>query len=808
MKKITNYITLKFISITLISLLLAISSIQIASMLKIRSDIVKIENRWDEVQIEQSEKLRLENALHTFLGFGVMTHSLRKSIINNDIETYQRIHSDLYAAEGIVKLYLRFKLSKAERYALQDILSVIREYQYKFETLPSSLSKKMSLQSIEQDFLVDDKPALQGLEVLMQFNRESSLHLEHYHDNTEEHDDHGIHDNSDDNDSHESHDEQDIHENEDSHDAQYAHASQDDLDGYNSLLGSSEDKFILFTDIIASLGYGGLVYNITNYEIKPSDLKAQAAQRCINKSIKLISKFKSLSTTAQEQKALQQIMNLVSKYQRHFNNLKKNNNHYEENEMLLLVQSEKNALQALQIIHKQVEVELKNKVIEVDQRIHSIQTNISTLIVIIILVTIATILLMAYILFQRVIAPLQRVTVSMVQLARQNHKSSVSIYAPQIFEIKQMFRSIRIFKKYENKRRITENSLTKMHDTALQQLAEIQDLQQKSEQKTEQAMSLANNLTELQRIANADRKQALESMRRIDTILNTVHDAIISTDINGDIESINIAAEMMFSCHASEIIGQNISSLIEEEYVTNYHKIIDRLSQKRRVNLQKGLELLMKRSDGSIFPVEIFLGQSKLNDELSYTAVIRDITQRKKDEQAIQRLALTDPLTSLANRRHFNQELSKSLNNQKRTQTNIALLMIDLDNFKPVNDTFGHNIGDKTLQRIATRLGNIVRNVDHIARLGGDEFAIILNNIKEPLSPSKTAQKIIDSLSKPILIDDQIIQIGATIGISFSPQDATQQKELLSYADEALYKAKSLGKGQYCLYQNVNDDQQ
>lgn len=389
----------------------------------------------------------------------------------------------------------------------------------------------------------------------------------------------------------------------------------------------------------------------------------------------------------------------------------------------------------------------------------------------------------------------------MVLLARYGHKREIAFTANQIFEIRQIVRSIRIFKKNERKRRNIAKSLTKMNETTLKQLAEITALQDKSEQKTEQALSLANHLIELQKRADIDRNNALDNQSRVNMILNTVHDAIITTNKKGMIESINTATELMFGYLKTELIGQNINLLLANESADKNIKIIDLLVSQDTVKARKpNLEQTLQRANGELFPVEIFLGKSKFNNETTYTAVIRDITQRRKDEQEIQKLILTDPLTNLANRRHFNQELQRSIESAQRLKLSVGLLMIDLDNFKPVNDTFGHNIGDKVLEKVSRRLEKIVRRVDLVARLGGDEFAIILNSVENHFDTATPAQKVIDSISQTMHIEGITIKISATIGIAIFPKDALELEDFIHHADKALYKAKSLGKGRYFLF--------
>ncbi|PKG38488.1 sensor domain-containing diguanylate cyclase [Psychromonas sp. Urea-02u-13] len=753
MKRISHYITLKFISLMLISLILVMTSLQIASMLKIKSDVLNIQTLWDEVQVEQSEKLRLENSIRSFLGFSGMIHKLKNAIINNNLDQLDSIRSDIHSVETIIQLYLSFQLSNAERYALHDILAVVKKYQQKTDKLHSLYQQNVPQKKLDQFLRINDKPALRGLEILDQYNRNRIVHKGKKHS---------------------------IH----------------------------ADKFILLTDLVAQLGYGGLIHHIKNLQLRADTYYAIESQNKINNIRVTLDKFSKIPLSNEEEKALTSLKNTTHFYQSMLTNLKRPLNKQEKMNPTTSKNANDEASNALQILQQHIEIELKSKIFSVGEKIHHIQGNITNLIKGIIFLTIASLLFFAYIMFKKVIIPLQNVTSAMVLLARQKYNREVNFTDYQIFEIKQMIRSIRIFKKNENKRRHSEKSLTKMNCTTLQQLVEIKELQLKSEQKTEQALTLANHLIDLQKSAEFDRNNALENQRRVNTILNTVHDAIITTNRMGIIESINTATELMLGYREVELLGENIILLMPSDVAAQYPHIISEFNKPENINEQKNSrELTIKRADDSTFPVEIFLGQSEFNNETTFTAVIRDITQRKKDEDEIQHLALTDPLTNLANRRHFNQELKRSMDNKKRLNLSVGLLMIDLDNFKPINDTYGHNIGDKVLQRVSCRLQNVTRNVDLIARLGGDEFAIILNSVNDHFDPISPAQKIIETITKPMNIDGQMVQVGTTIGISISPQDAMSLEEFINRADKALYKAKSLGKGQYFSYQDLSDDE-
>ncbi|GLS91904.1 hypothetical protein GCM10007916_29740 [Psychromonas marina] len=750
MKKVTPNITLKFISIMLLSLIVLMASAQIISMLKIKSDVLKIETLWEEVQVEQSEKLRLENSIRRFLGFGGMIHKLKNAILNDNIDQLESIKSDLQSIDSIIQLYNSFQLSDTERDALKDIAAVVKQYQDNCDKLLSLFKQNAPQHKLDQFMRINNDSALRGLAVLEKYNRNF-------------------------------------------------------VTQNGEKQTSSPDKFILLTDLVAKLGYGGLIHHIKNYQLRADSYYANAAQESLDEVRVIVEKYLQQVLTVDEKRVLNNLVDSTDFYQQRLKQLTQPNQQVEQKNVLALNSINRKIINAIEVLNQHIEIELRSKTAEVGEKIHHIQSSIDNLIKAIIVISILSLLAFAYVMFIKVIIPLQKITVSMVLLARQRHKKSINIGINQTLEIQQIIRSMRIFKKNESKRRHIAKSLIQMNKTTLKQLAEITVLQNKSEQKTEQALTLASHLIELQKSAEIDRNNALDNQSRVNMILNTVHDAIITTNKQGIIESINTATELMFGYREAQLIGKNITLLMPTDIAARHPKIMEDFNNQKSPRVDKSSrEQDVKHANGTLFPVEIFLGQSEFNHEINYTAIIRDITQRKKDEQAIQHLILTDPLTDLANRRHFNQALKRSIEGKKRLQLSVGLLIIDLDNFKPINDTYGHNVGDKVLQLVSRRLEKVTRNVDLIARLGGDEFAIILNSVDGQFDPITPAKKILQVLSKPMNIDDQVMKIGATIGIAISPQDGVTEEEFVNHADKALYKAKSLGKGQYCLYQDLD----
>jgi diguanylate cyclase (GGDEF)-like protein/PAS domain S-box-containing protein len=196
-------------------------------------------------------------------------------------------------------------------------------------------------------------------------------------------------------------------------------------------------------------------------------------------------------------------------------------------------------------------------------------------------------------------------------------------------------------------------------------------------------------------------------------------------------------------------------------------------------------------------------GKAIRNDKgvtVAVNGIAQDITERKEAEEKIHHLAMTDHLTGLANRTQFSLRFQQSMQLANREELSLALMMLDVDKFKPVNDSYGHPTGDAVLESVASILKRFTRETDVVSRLGGDEFAILFVNPKDKNSVGKNAQSIIDEVKKPITIMGNTIQIGISIGVAFYPTDALNQEELFKLADAALYKAKVGGRGIFAFH--------
>ena len=198
----------------------------------------------------------------------------------------------------------------------------------------------------------------------------------------------------------------------------------------------------------------------------------------------------------------------------------------------------------------------------------------------------------------------------------------------------------------------------------------------------------------------------------------------------------------------------------------------------------------------------IEIGLSKVNLEAGdmFIGVARDITEKKKSEELIWLQANVDPLTGLANRRMFQDRMEQEIKKAHRTDLKVALMVLDLDRFKEVNDTLDHDMGDSLLKEAAQRLINCVREADTVARLGGDEFAIILGELHDANAVEIIALNIIQKLAEPFYLRDQAVYLSTSIGITFYPEDAASFDEILKNADQAMYAAKHQGRNRHSYF--------
>lgn len=284
------------------------------------------------------------------------------------------------------------------------------------------------------------------------------------------------------------------------------------------------------------------------------------------------------------------------------------------------------------------------------------------------------------------------------------------------------------------------------------------------------------------------------------TILNAMEEGLITINMQGAILSSNNAMSVIFGYTPSELQRMSLNDLIVSRKIKQSDDIENLLELHNDGAKAYKAGETGYRKNGNRFPLKIDVREVYIDTEKHYTVLFRDVTEQFEAEKLIRKMALHDNLTELSNRYSLVEKLSASLKLAKRLKKKVAVMVLDLDKFKPVNDIYGHAVGDKLLKVVSGRLLNCAREVDTVARLGGDEFAMVFTNIEDDKNIVTIADRIINSIQKPIELDGNIIQIGTSIGISFYPDDASTPVELIRMAELALYQAKEDGRRVYRLY--------
>jgi diguanylate cyclase (GGDEF)-like protein/PAS domain S-box-containing protein len=296
-----------------------------------------------------------------------------------------------------------------------------------------------------------------------------------------------------------------------------------------------------------------------------------------------------------------------------------------------------------------------------------------------------------------------------------------------------------------------------------------------------------------------ERRRAEAATAQLAAIVESSNDAIVMKDLEGNIVSWNSGAERIFGYQASEMIGSSIYRLIppdrleEENHIMGLMRSGKLVDHFETVRLRKGNQ-----------PIHISVTVSPIKDAsgriIGASKVARDITQRLESQARIQHLAHYDALTGLPNRALLADRLEIALGNAARHSNKLALLFVDLDRFKLVNDSLGHVIGDKLLKAVAERMQGSVRHTDTVSRLGGDEFVVLLNQVKTAEDAARVAGKLIAVLSKPYTIEEHELRLSASIGIGIYPDHGSEASVLLRNADASMYSAKEAGRDQYRFY--------
>ena len=297
----------------------------------------------------------------------------------------------------------------------------------------------------------------------------------------------------------------------------------------------------------------------------------------------------------------------------------------------------------------------------------------------------------------------------------------------------------------------------------------------------------------------AERKRVEEGLRLAATVVKTVEEAVLVTDANNLIVSVNPAFTAITGYLPEDVIGKNPRVLASGKHSKEYFKEL------WGTLLSSGSwhgEIWDRRKSGESYVkwLSIKLVRDEVGHLTHHVGVFSDISERKAAEERMQHLAHYDVLTDLPNRALFSDRLQREIALAKRNKTRMALMFLDLDDFKPVNDMFGHTAGDLMLKEVAKRLLSCVRGSDTVARMGGDEFVVLLPTIEAEQDAMLVADKILHALAQPFDLAGQSAHISASIGLVVYPEHGSDERALTKNADIAMYYAKENGRNNVTLY--------
>lgn len=318
-------------------------------------------------------------------------------------------------------------------------------------------------------------------------------------------------------------------------------------------------------------------------------------------------------------------------------------------------------------------------------------------------------------------------------------------------------------------------------------------------------LSIAHDITERKRMEKALRNRDRESS----SLIENTPDYVARFDRECQFLYVNPAFEKIAGAPAAEFVGRTPQEIVAGEvnrcYEENIHKVVDTRSSVETEIVGAFSAAMDKRH----FHVHYTPELDSCGRVVSVLAVGRDISPLKQAEQRLNHMAMYDELTGLPNRTLFRDRLSLAMAQASRHGHNIGLLLIDLDNFKTINDTLGHAVGDELLKRVGDSIRSLLREEDTVARLGGDEFVVVLQNASQPVDLDTAAARILRAISTPMMVEGNQLYINASMGITVYPGDGEDYGAMLRNADTAMYYAKSQGRNGYRYFvEDMNKDRQ
>ncbi len=323
------------------------------------------------------------------------------------------------------------------------------------------------------------------------------------------------------------------------------------------------------------------------------------------------------------------------------------------------------------------------------------------------------------------------------------------------------------------------------------------DAQEDESSAPDMVLLIARDVTERNRAIS----QVAASEAHVRKIMDTIVEGIITADRDGNIETINPAAEEIYGYGAGELVGKNFTTLMAEQsrHHSAGHGRRD-MDTEMAAFMGSPRELKGLRKDGSEVPIELTVSTMRNRGRQTFIAALHDITERKMVEARLVELATRDPLTKLPNRTAFTEKLNQALDRIQASDEVLAVLFVDLDNFRHINETRGHVVADQVIQMTGERLQQCLRRRDTVAHFGGDEFMVILDGISGDEETRTAGQIILEVIAQPFFVEGKEVFVTASIGAALYPTDGEAVGELLKNADTALHHVKQRQRGTMDFY--------
>jgi diguanylate cyclase (GGDEF)-like protein/PAS domain S-box-containing protein len=298
-----------------------------------------------------------------------------------------------------------------------------------------------------------------------------------------------------------------------------------------------------------------------------------------------------------------------------------------------------------------------------------------------------------------------------------------------------------------------------------------------------------------------DMEEAIrEREERFRAIIENIEDGYAEIDIEGNFTFFNDSLLGIVGYTRDEFTGMNLQEVIDQEDLPKLLQALDEVRKAEKASRGVEVKLIRKGGASRYFETSISLIKDVKGQPVGFRSVVRDTTDRREMEDTIRKLAYYDSLTGLPNRLLLRDRLSMAIAYAKRNKKKLSLMMLDLDKFKEVNDTLGHQMGDCLLQRVGDRVKDLIRESDDVTRMGGDEFVVLVPEINRTEDSVVVAKKILASFQEPFLCNEHKLSIMTSIGIAVFPDHGQDVDTLMKHADIAMYQAKGKGGNNYQVF--------